>query len=336
MTAARPAFTDTHGRTVSYIRISVTDRCNLRCRYCMSGDVKFIHHDDILRYEEMLDLIDKATTLNITKVRLTGGEPFARKGFVRFVNEIHTRHPGLDVRVTTNATLLKGRIKELKAAGISRLNISLDTMDREKYRQLTTVDAYDKVRTAIDRCLENDIKVKVNAVALKGSNDDEIGDFITFAASRPIDMRFIEFMPVGHDAHWKKNEVWTADDIVREARKHAELIPVVNSSDYHGTAKMYEIKGGLGRLGVISPLSCHFCATCNRLRITANGNLRTCLFSDREYRLRPIIRHPKLGLDQAIKVIKLASKNKPVGYKLLEQKMGSEAVCSTRMSAIGG
>ncbi len=336
MTTASTAFTDTHGRTVNYIRISVTDRCNLRCRYCMSGDVQFIHHDNILRYEEILKLIDETAALNVTKVRLTGGEPFARKGFIPFVGTILSRHPDLDVRVTTNATLLEGRIAELKAAGISRLNISLDTMNRDKFKQLTTVDAYDKVRRAIDECLDSGIKIKVNAVALKGSNDDEIGEFVAFAKSRPIDMRFIEFMPVGHDAHWKKNEVWTADEIIREAREHAELIPVVNSSDYHGTAKMYDIKGGLGRIGVISPLSCHFCATCNRLRITANGNLRTCLFSDREYRLRPIIRHPKLGMKWAIKVINLASRNKPVGYKLLEQKMGSEAVCSTRMSAIGG
>ncbi|WP_415716323.1 GTP 3',8-cyclase MoaA [Maridesulfovibrio sp.] len=327
--------TDKIGRTVSYLRLSVTDRCNLRCMYCVTKDFQFIPHPNILRYEEMLRLVNIAATMNISKLRLTGGEPFARKGFMNFISTVMDKHPQLDLRITTNGTLIENLIPELKKIGVSRLNISLDTLDRETFKEVTGRDHLDDVLATISACLSAGIRIKVNAVAMKGINDKELGDFIHFAKENPIDMRFIEFMPMGDETK-SDNMLWTADEILEQSREFARLIKIKVRPENHGPARMFAIEGGKGRLGLISPVSSHFCATCNRLRITSDGQLRTCLFSDKTYGLRDILRNPDLGDDDLKKVIAEATMDKPLGYHLLEQRSGSEGVCETQMSAIGG
>lgn len=335
---------DKYGRSVSYLRLSVTDRCNLRCFYCQGGQqLSLMPHQDILRYEEMLQLIGLAGKLGVRKVRLTGGEPLVRRDVLPFLERVLIQNPGLDLRLTTNATLLPGKAKLLKQYGLSRVNISLDTLERKKYEDITRRDYYMDVRRAIDECLEEGLLVKVNAVALRGVNDVELADFVALARQLPLDMRFIEFMPMGQGTAWSDGNFWSAQDIVAEASRHADLTPIPRSTsevmgeaDTHGPARMYSIADGKGRFGVISPLSDHFCGSCNRLRITSDGRLRTCLFSDRQYRLRPLLRHPKLGVEQVRKVIERAGQRKPLGHMLLAQALQNGPVCNTRMSGIGG
>ncbi len=331
---------DSHGRTVSYLRLSVTDRCNLRCAYCFSRDIRFIDHRSILRYEELLTIVDLARELGIRKVRLTGGEPFVRKDFLWLVEQILARHPELDLRITTNATLLGGKVRTLKDLGVTHLNVSLDTLNPRKFVDITGRDFFRQVRSAMDEVMAAGIRLKVNAVAMRGVNDDELPAFLALARDNPLDMRFIEFMPMGDDDLWSDMRYWPADDILRQAGKLVELEPVKVSDGGpdadHGPARVYFIKGGQGRLGIISPLSAHFCGTCNRLRITPDGRLRTCLFSDREYRLLPMLRHPRLGPDAVLRAMRLASTRKPLGYKLLAARAKGHSVAGKRMSAIGG
>lgn len=331
------SMTDQHGRSINYLRLSITDRCNLRCLYCRScSDLKMLSHDQMLSYEECLELIAVASGLNITKIRLTGGEPFIRKNFLLFLEQILQRHPGLDMRLTTNATLLGGKVPALKDMGIQGLNISLDTLDRAKFQKITGRDFFLQVRGAIDQCLEYGLRVKINVVALKGINDDELGGFVRLAETLPLDVRFIEFMPVGEKTVWQPDQVWTSKEILSQARELVQLESAVDSGKHHGPARMFDIVGGQGRLGVISPMSSHFCGQCNRLRITPDGRLRTCLFSDKEYRLRPILRSPKLGHEHLRRVFTLAGKIKPMGHELLAAQGRERSVCRKIMSAIGG
>lgn len=328
--------TDSHGRGVSYLRLSVTDRCNLRCAYCFSKDIRFIPHGDILRYEEILTIVDLAMELGIHKVRLTGGEPFVRKDFLWLVERILTRRPELDLRITTNATLLSGKVRALKDLGVRCLNVSLDTLDASKFKEVTGRDFFHQVRGALDEIMAEGLGLKVNAVAMRGVNDDELPAFLALARDNPLDLRFIEFMPMGADDLWSDMRYWPADDILRRARELAGLTPIDSAAEDRGPARMYAIQGGQGRLGIISPLSAHFCGTCNRLRITPDGKLRTCLFSDKEHRLLPMLRHPRLGPRAALRAMRLALARKPLGYKLLAARSKGRAVAGKRMSAIGG
>ncbi len=329
------ALTDARGRTVSYLRLSVTDRCNLRCQYCDSRMRQWLSHKDVLRYEEFLDLMGLGQKLGIGKVRLTGGEPFARRGFMEFVEAARTRFPGLDLRLTTNATLLTPFAPRLAAAGVTRINISLDTLDPATFARITGQDLYHEVRRGLDACLTAGIRVKLNAVAMRGVNDSELAGFIDLARQLPIDVRFIEYMPMG-GSEWRPEQVWRAGEILAEARSLAELTPLARDVEVSGPAQMFSIAGGAGRFGLITPLSNHFCGTCNRLRITSGGVLRTCLFSDRVYRLRGALRHPKLGLPAVERILRLASQVKPLGFELLAARRAGERVCATAMSAIGG
>ena len=292
---------DGHGRTVRYIRLSVTDRCNLRCTYCRSGMETFIPHESVLRYEEMEQLVDMAMDMGVEKVRLTGGEPFARKGFADFLERLRAAHPALDIRVTTNGTLIGPHIQTLKAIGLNAVNLSLDTFDRDKFEQITGRDLFGKVRENMDALLDAGIPFKLNAVAMRGFNDDELPAFIDYAMHHPIDVRFIEFMPMGEGTRWSDSCFWSAPDILDAVKGLVAVAPVEQEQRNGGPARLYTLSDpdgpGLGRLGLISPLSSHFCTSCNRLRITSDGALRTCLFDDREYRLRNALRHPKLGID---------------------------------------
>ncbi|XPV75481.1 MAG: GTP 3',8-cyclase MoaA [Desulfovibrio sp.] len=327
---------DKHGRRVSYLRLSVTDRCNLRCRYCMPDGVDFINHDSIMRYEEMENLVALAVELGVEKIRLTGGEPFVRKGFVSFVESILKKFPNLDVRVTTNGTLLKPEVPRLLDAGVKRINVSLDTLQREKFKVITGRDGFSQVQEGISAALDAGMQVKINTVAMRGVNDDELADFVQLAKSYPLDLRFIEFMPVGGCNRWEADSVWTADEILEEINQYAELTECERRSETDGPARLYRIENGLGRIGVISPLSNHFCASCNRLRVTATGHLRTCLFSDEQYALLPLLRDPEQGIEAVRKLILESNRVKPLGHELLEERCRKEAVCDTRMSAIGG
>lgn len=327
---------DAFGRVVNYLRVSVTDRCNLRCVYCRPvQDFTALDHWDMLSYEEYLRVIRLAAPLGINKIRLTGGEPLARRGFERFLAEVMAAAPGMDVRLTTNGTLLPGRARALAALGLKAVNISLDSLDRENFRRITGADLFTDVRRAMDECLEAGLRLKVNVVALKGVNDHELPAFLDLARHTPLDVRFIEFMPIGGDTRWDQTRYWPASDILEQASRLAELDPVVYGDEGRGPARMWTIRGGKGRLGVISGLSGHYCLSCNRLRLTCDGRLRPCLYSDKEYRLRPLLRSPKVGDERLLEVLRRALARKPMGYKLLAAR-GQGGVCRKPMTAIGG
>lgn len=327
---------DTHGRTVSYLRLSITDRCNLRCLYCRSeDDWAFMSHEQILSYEEMLELVDTARLAGVEKVRLTGGEPFARKGFIAFVGRLHERYPDLDLRITTNGTLLAGRMDEIRAAGIRCLNISLDTLQPDKFREITGVDGYSLVRAGIDAALAAGLRVKVNVVALKGINDCELPELVEFARVHGIDVRFIEFMPIGYQSRWNQDNYWASEDIIAAVEKLVPIEEVTAMSRTSGPARMYHIAGSAGRIGVISAVSHHFCESCNRFRITSDGKLRTCLFSDQEYDVRTILRTPGHTREDLLELFGRANREKPMGYRLLRDRKLNQ-VCNKTMTSIGG
>jgi cyclic pyranopterin phosphate synthase len=331
--AASARLTDAYGRTARYLRLSVTDRCNLRCVYCRSN-IRNIPHGEVLRYEELARLADLGVAQGIEQIRLTGGEPFVRKGFMDFVRMLRERHAGVDLRITSNGTLLGNHVRELRELGIGAINISLDSLRPEGFLAAAGRDLLPVVRRNLDALLAEGIQVKINAVAIRGINQQDLRAFVDFARSHPVDVRFIEFMPMGAGSGWSEERFWPAAEILAEARTWAELEPSRPAGGDRGPARMFSLVGGLGRLGLITPMSNHFCAACNRLRITSDGRLRVCLFSDKEYRLRGILRHPRLGARFLAAVLERANRKKPLGVELLRQRQGAPAVKA--MVSIGG
>ena len=328
---------DNYGRTVSYLRLSITDRCNLNCFYCRPcKNTRFLPHKDIVTYEDIFYLLEAVSEMDVHKVRLTGGEPFVRRGVMNFLSSVKDKFPMLDIHVTTNATLIGDKVRLLSVMGIKKLNISLDSLDREKYQQITGQDALVQVLRTINNCLERGIRVKVNVVALRGVNDEEIGSFVKMALDKPLEVRFIEFMPIGQKTIWNKNYFWPAEEIIRAVQNITQLEPVADTERNHGPARIFNLPQGKGRLGFISPLSNHFCGTCNRLRITADGRLRTCLFSDRDFRLLPLIRSPRIGLQKLKLVLARAGYKKPMGHQFIKSEAPETSICKRVMSSIGG
>lgn len=327
---------DAFGRVINYLRVSVTDRCNLRCIYCLPvKDFRFLPHSSVLAYEEYLRIITLAAPLGLSKVRLTGGEPLARRGFEDFLGRVVDSAPKLDIRLTTNGTLLAGRARRLAELGLKVVNISLDSLRPATYQRVTGQDLFAQARRAVDECLEAGLKVKINAVAMKGVNDAELPAFVELARTHPVDVRFIEFMPIGDNTAWKASLVWPAADILEKLGRLAELIPELPGAASRGPAQLWRMADGQGRLGVISGISGHYCASCNRLRLTCDGRLRPCLYSDVEYRLRPLLRHPRVSDERLLDVLRRALARKPMGYKLLEER-DRRSVCAKPMASIGG
>lgn len=343
---------DSHGRGINYLRLSLTDRCNLRCLYCAPQveGMEFIPHDQILSYEEFLRLVRLSVGFGVKKVRLTGGEPFARLGFMDFMRSLRGEFPELIIGVTTNATALLENIDELVRLKLNSLNISLDTFKPEVFKMITGSDKFRTVFDGVLAGIEAGLTVKVNAVGLKGVNDMEVKDFIAFAREHPVDFRLIEFMPLGGRGRWTDENFWPARDILAEAERHAVLRPSLREDKaaipgelpsgqrpgFGGPAKLYDIEGGRGRFGIITPVSQHFCSTCNRLRITSEGKLRTCLFSDVEYDLRALLRDPSKTDADIYELIQRANSIKPLGTELLQARKIREAVIRRSMSSIGG
>jgi cyclic pyranopterin phosphate synthase len=291
-----------------------------------------------MRYEEMSYLIDILWHEGVRKIRFTGGEPFARRDFTPFLVELARTHPELAIHVTTNGTLLKNKIPLLKDLGLAGLNISLDTLDREKFKKITGRDFYLDVRRAIDEALEAGLRTKVNVVALQGVNDNEINEFVAFAKDHPLDLRFIEFMPIGGTCPWDKDHYWSATDIRKSIEELTPLVPEPSRESTRGPARMFALPGGKGRIGIISALSDHFCEECNRLRVTAEGKFRPCLFSDKEYAVLPLLRKNERSREEIIRFLNEVTAKKPMGYMLLQaiQPCDNAHVCSRMMSTIGG
>lgn len=321
---------DTYARTINYVRISVTDRCNLRCKYCVDGSFGFIPHDEILSYEEILRFVKIVAPLGVKKVRLTGGEPLARKGISYLLKEINNIEGIEDVSLTTNGVFLADKIDELKEAGLRRINISLDTMKKEKFAYITGVDAFDDVIKGIEKAIYAGLDpIKVNTVIIKGFNDDEILSFVKAAKKYNHHVRFIEFMPFGDSSLWNSTEIITSQRIEDVIRTAFELKP--STYEGRGPARMFDIAGGSGKVGFISPMSTHICSECNRIRLTSGGMIRPCLFSDTEYDVKALLRGGKS--EEEIKdFVKEVVRVKP--EKKLE--MGQIRKCQRSLRNIGG
>lgn len=332
-----PDLSDKHGRKVRYLRLSVTDRCNLACFYCSDTERRhFIPHDSIVRYEHFLRLAGIAQKQGIGKIRITGGEPFARKGCMDFLKKIRKLYPGLRVAVTTNATLLEPLIKDLAALRLDSINISLDSFRPETFQRITGQNLQATVLANVERLLALGQKVKLNAVLLKGITDIEVDDFVHALREMPVDMRFIEFMPMGGQTRWTWENFLSAAAMHEKLAQKASLTPMQpDDPDHAGPARMFSCQGAKGRVGFISAVSSHFCGQCNRLRLTSDGKLRTCLFSDREYRLAPMLASAKIGDAVIARLMSRACQLKPLGNDLLRSRRNG-GVAQKEMSGIGG
>lgn len=342
----RDSLTDALGRTARYLRLSITDRCNLACIYCRpigKGCDRFIPHDKILRYEELLRFTAIATRLGVGKLRVTGGEPFARKGCAGFLAALREQFPGLRLSVTTNGTLLRPHLPLLCGLGLDSVNLSLDSFRRATFAAITGSDLLSEVLASLDALLAGGVRVKLNVVAMRGVNDAELGDFLHAAMTLPVDLRFIEFMPMGKGTGWRPERCWPATEILAHIARQVRLLPLErdaaagadSEAAYAGPARLYALEGGRGRIGVISPLSRHFCAHCNRLRLTSAGNVRVCLYDDREYRLAGLLRNRRMDDARVAHVLRLAIRRKPLGAELLRARTAPE-VAAAAMHGIGG
>jgi len=307
---------DGMGRTIVNLRISVTDRCNFRCTYCMPADnVEFMSRDKLLTFEEITRIARIGAGMGIKRLRLTGGEPLMRKDLPTLVSML-TQIEGIDdVAMTTNAFFLKEHAKALKEAGLKRLNISLDALDPEKFRDVNRRDCLKEVLEGMRVSAEIGFKsIKVNAVAMKNFSETEIMRLIEMGRSDGFEIRFIEFMPLDSDQIWERDKVLFGHEILDIIRKKYELIPIENSLEI-GPASEYNFADGKGRIGIITAVSNPFCDHCNRIRMTADGKLRTCLFSADETNLKELIRG-KASDEDIVKAIEDAVLVKEPGHKI--------------------
>ncbi|HID64559.1 MAG TPA: GTP 3',8-cyclase MoaA [Anaerolineae bacterium] len=326
-------YLDNFNRPISYLRISVTDRCNLRCVYCMPPEgVPWRSHEDILRYEEIELIVRAAASLGISKVRLTGGEPLVRLGFVGLVHKL-AHIPGIDdLAMTTNGTLLARYAAGLAQAGLKRVNVSLDTLRPERFRQITRLGDLAPVFEGIAAAREAGlVPLKVNTVVVRGLNDDEVVDFARLTLEDDWHVRFIELMPLGANTAWAGDGYVSVGEVRRRIEEVlGELVPAKVGVG-NGPARYYRFPGAVGTIGFISPISEHFCYRCNRLRLTADGRLRPCLLSDYEIDLRTPLRQGA-DLTEVRELLIHSIGAKPEHHHLAE----SIAPRERAMSEIGG
>lgn len=328
---------DRFGRVHDYLRISVTDRCNLRCVYCMPPEgVEFQPHEQILRYEEIAEVVKVAASLGVKRLRLTGGEPLVRREIEKLVAMLSAIEGIEDIALTTNGIYLAQKAAALKEAGITRVNISLDSMKAERFRHITRGGDLKRVLDAIDRSIEVGFSpVKLNVVLMKGFNDDEIEDFLRLTVEKPLNVRFIEYMPIGEASdEWRKR--YLPLPTVLE-RAQAMGLPAEQTTQVfgNGPSENYRLPGAAGTFGLIHPVSNHFCDNCNRLRLTADGNLKPCLYWIDELKVRPHVGNPEELRELFFRALSI----KPETHEMaqaLEQQAQSHTPTLRRMSQIGG
>ncbi len=325
---------DSFGRTITSLRISITDRCNLRCRYCMpENGVTFLPHDDILRYEEIERLIQIALQQGITKIRLTGGEPLVRKGIVGFIRRVGALSGLQTLTLTTNGILLPRYAADLREAGLNYLNISLDTLNAQKFAEMTRFDRLDLVLQGIRSAKEAGFPViKINVVSVRGFNDDELFDFIHFADQHDLIVRFIEYMPFSGNG-WQPQGFLSSRELRSTLEERYTLLP--NTEHPAAAAKTYRIPGHRGRIGFISAVSEGFCARCNRLRLTSDGCLRPCLHGPIEIDVKGPLRRGASDED-LIALFHEASEKKPAAHQDFLEYGYTRAEHDRAMVGIGG
>jgi cyclic pyranopterin phosphate synthase len=331
--AADGRLIDKYGRHVTYIRLSVTDRCDFRCTYCMSEEMEFLPRASVLTLEECLRIVATFVGLGVTKVRITGGEPLVRKDLPWLLERIAALDGINELVMTTNGSQLPRFAKQLRAAGVRRLNISLDSLQPERFRQITRVGDLAKVLAGIDAAQEAGFeRIKLNTVLMRGINETEIEDLVRFADGRGIDIAFIEEMPLGDIGHGRSGTFLGTDEVLSRLQKAFELLPSTETTG--GPARYWQIAGRRTRIGFISPHSHNFCASCNRVRITATGDLYPCLGQNDALALMPIVRG-QAGDDAALRQAIVDSMGiKPYGHDFTAQLDAPQVV--RFMSMTGG
>jgi cyclic pyranopterin phosphate synthase len=326
---------DGHARRVTYLRVSVTDRCDLRCVYCMSEQMSFLPKRDLLSLEELDRLCSAFIGRGVRKLRITGGEPLVRRDVRALFRSLgrHLESGALDeLTLTTNGTLLARHADDLAAAGVRRVNLSLDTRDPARYRAITRWGDIGKVMEGISAAQAAGIRVKINAVALKGVNDDEIPDLVAWAHGRDMDITFIEVMPLGDVGAGRDDQFLSLAEVRRDLAQRFTLTP--SGHDSGGPARYLEVAETRGRIGFITPLSHNFCESCNRVRVTCTGHLYTCLGHEEGADLRAALRGSE-GDDRLHEAIDHALANKPKGHDFVIDRRGAP-VLPRHMSVTGG
>ncbi|MDY6824400.1 MAG: GTP 3',8-cyclase MoaA [Thermodesulfobacteriota bacterium] len=323
---------DTNERRLNYLRVSITDRCNLNCLYCRRwGVTPYFPASEILTYEEILRIINIGSLLGITKVRITGGEPFVRNDAGKFIERVGDMPMLTDVSVTTNGLRLESHLSRLKDSGIKRINVSLDTLKIEKYRLITGRDGFRQVWRGIMAALEAGFDpVKINVVVMRDINDDELASFARLTLDMPVTVRFIEYMPTCEYQLDQYRKMFYSD-IRSRVEANGKLIPV-RARDNSNNAERFKYPKAKGEIGFINPMSRHFCAKCNRLRLTADGKIRPCLLSDRFVDIKTPMRQGCTDSEIA-GLLQMAAFLKPKSSIGAEDKIGSVPAA---MSAIGG
>jgi cyclic pyranopterin phosphate synthase len=324
---------DRFGRRVSYVRISITDRCDFRCIYCMSEEMEFLPRAQILTLEEIFEVSRAFVELGVEKIRITGGEPLVRKGALDLMGKVGTL-PGLrELVLTTNGSRLENSAAALKAAGVKRINISLDSLEPGRFRRLTRVGDLGQVLRGIDAALaEGFDRIKLNAVVLKNRNHDEVADLVAFAIAKEIDISFIEEMPLGVvDGHDRAGEYYSSDEIRRDLDRHFQLLPTPETTG--GPSRYFRVAGTDTRVGFISPHSHNFCGACNRVRVTAEGRLLLCLGNEHSMDLKRVLRANPGDGDRLKKAIVEAMALKPERHHF---DIKAQPVIFRHMNATGG
>ncbi|MGI6225063.1 MAG: GTP 3',8-cyclase MoaA [Peptococcales bacterium] len=325
---------DRFGRKHDYLRISITDRCNLRCIYCMGEDgIELMKHEDILSYEEITNFVKALTPLGLRYLRITGGEPLVRKGVENLIGSLSDISGIEDIALTTNGVLLEPKIEKLMANGLKRVNISLDSLKPGTFKKITRMGNLEDVLKSINTALKLGLTpLKINVVLMAGINDDEIYDFLKLTLDNPIHVRFIEYMPLdSHDKMWSKR--YLPLQVVKE--KASALGFILNPTEGivgNGTAETWQIKGAHGTIGFINPVSCHFCSTCTRLRLTADGKFKPCLYWQEEINVKGVINDP-VALQ---KLIRAGLNLKHERHFMNSESRGHESEFVRSMAQIGG
>jgi cyclic pyranopterin phosphate synthase len=328
---------DRFGRMHDYLRISVTDRCNLRCVYCMPEEgMEFEPDEKLLSFEEITEVVRVLAGLGVRKLRLTGGEPLVRKNLEQLIGML-SQIPGIeDIALTTNGIYFASRAEKLRAAGLTRVNISLDSLKADRFSLITRGGDIHRVLASIEEAYRVGITpIKLNVVLMKGINDDEIEDFLQMTIDRPIQVRFIEYMPIGHqDEQWKSRylSLTTVLDRCKEKGWNAAASDAVYGN---GPSQNFRIDGALGSFGLIHPISDHFCETCNRLRITADGNVKPCLYWSDEFNVRKYIGDDAAVEELFFRALDIKPQNHEMAQALMNETQ-SHTPTLRRMSQIGG
>jgi len=326
---------DTYGRSIDYLRISITDHCNLNCFYCtpFGGRSRF-PHAEILSYEEIVKVAEAAVLSGVSKVRITGGEPLLRREMIGLCRMLANIHDLKSLALTTNGILLKDMAKPLFDAGVRRINVSLDTLKPERFRKITGRDLLSSVLAGIKKAEEVGLHpIKINTVVMRGINDDEVEELACLTLKKPYHVRFIELMPTDGWTNEDHESLFVPVEEIVKLIKHIGVSHLDPTADSFGPARLSTLPGGKGKVGFIAPMTRHFCGSCNRLRLTADGKLRACLFSKEEIDIKGPLRSGA-SMEELAGIFRTAAAGKPAGHYL--QKTDGRKVFGRAMHAIGG